>query len=673
MEKIQTTGTDQDFELEEHDTPTTSLRDGENETLEVKTRTVSGYKRLFSIPLVLYFLVITPVFIAMCVVLSTNIPLNKTIYLDLDARRRGILSQGVVDEISGYLSITIQQLQTIRDQFLTSYGNLQNIFTDERQMQGVFNVMKSLALSDKNTYAVVVVFVPDYTSVLLQRLNETTWYIISSPNVGGLNATVSYYNSSTVQTPYLVTNRKFQIPVGNNSIISEVANAPSYNYVLSQIITLTNTNLFALSKNLNFEGSRAIDSQVMFKSLNATKLMMIVFASLFTVSNLENLIRANLPSDFSFIIVTDQQGSFVASSLFYDKVSSSVALAPKYVNMSNTGSPEMIALERSILYQYGGWERLQNQTEILYNSPKYGNTLVRVSLANFGFRSWYVFVCWPDSSVQSVFNYSIYVSVGIAVAMLIFTSIVVILVTLPLSNSLNRIRKCFRKVRKMHLNHPVIIKTVQSTFIVNETRELQLGFVSVLQTLKNFQKYVPSHVVGQVLNQVAELGLYKRKCTIAFLSVAEFSKKMDGLTPSRLLTVMSEVFEGLSNVISVHGGIIDKYITDTIMVFWDDDDQYNKSIDCALACEEFMTKMHEPWRARNLPLLRCSTGINSGNVLLGNFGSTKRFNFTCLGDPVNLASRIEGLNKKYKTNLLVSKSTISQILTRKLFLSFERD
>jgi adenylate cyclase len=121
--------------------------------------------------------------------------------------------------------------------------------------------------------------------------------------------------------------------------------------------------------------------------------------------------------------------------------------------------------------------------------------------------------------------------------------------------------------------------------------------------------------------------------------------------------LMSEALEGLSSVITNYGGVIDKYIGDCIMCFWQSDDQVMQSVSCALACREFMSRMSESWIVRSLPALECRIGINTGQVLIGNFGSSRRFSFTVIGDTVNLASRVEALNKSYDSTVLITEYT----------------
>jgi adenylate cyclase len=97
------------------------------------------------------------------------------------------------------------------------------------------------------------------------------------------------------------------------------------------------------------------------------------------------------------------------------------------------------------------------------------------------------------------------------------------------------------------------------------------------------------------------------------------------------------------------------------MAFWSGPDQETKSVRCALECQKQLALLSEKWKREGLPLVQCRIGINTGNVLLGNFGSSRRFNFTIIGDNVNCASRIESLNKIYGTNIMIGESTYEKL------------
>jgi adenylate cyclase len=112
-------------------------------------------------------------------------------------------------------------------------------------------------------------------------------------------------------------------------------------------------------------------------------------------------------------------------------------------------------------------------------------------------------------------------------------------------------------------------------------------------------------------------------------------------------------------------GIVDKYIGDAIMAFWgapiEQPDQADRAVRAALAMIERLKALQQKWRAEGLPIFDIGIGINLGIAAVGNFGSSKRFDYTLIGDAVNAASRIESLNKEYKSRILISDTTKNQL------------
>ncbi len=132
----------------------------------------------------------------------------------------------------------------------------------------------------------------------------------------------------------------------------------------------------------------------------------------------------------------------------------------------------------------------------------------------------------------------------------------------------------------------------------------------------------------------------------------------------------------MTELIFKNWGTLDKYIGDAIMAFWGA--PYPQADHALRACRtglemlEGLERLQKGWESRGLPRLDIGVGINTGPMLVGNMGSKRRFNFTIMGDSVNLASRLEGINKQFGTNLIISESTFAhvkdQVVARELDL-----
>jgi adenylate cyclase len=193
-----------------------------------------------------------------------------------------------------------------------------------------------------------------------------------------------------------------------------------------------------------------------------------------------------------------------------------------------------------------------------------------------------------------------------------------------------------------------------------------------------FNRYVSPAVVESIVDNPGslELGGQEIQATIFFSDLANFTSFSEHLPPKDLVTFLNEYFTPMTNIILEHRGGLDKFIGDAVMAFWgaplplENHAQY--ACEAALKMKETLAGLREGWRQRRLPLLEARMGIHSGPVVAGNVGSRERFNYTVLGDTVNLASRLEGANKFYGTSILISEDAAQlagpSFLTRELDL-----
>ena len=162
-----------------------------------------------------------------------------------------------------------------------------------------------------------------------------------------------------------------------------------------------------------------------------------------------------------------------------------------------------------------------------------------------------------------------------------------------------------------------------------------------------------------------QLGGEKRELSIFFSDLAGFSSFSERLTPAQLTTVLNEYFTAMTDIINEEGGTLDKYIGDAIVAFWnaplDQADHAARAVRAAIRCQQKLEELRPHFRTLSDVELSMRIGINTGEVIVGNFGSRKNFNYTVLGDTANLASRLEGANKSFGTLLMVAESTWQQL------------
>jgi adenylate cyclase len=184
--------------------------------------------------------------------------------------------------------------------------------------------------------------------------------------------------------------------------------------------------------------------------------------------------------------------------------------------------------------------------------------------------------------------------------------------------------------------------------------------------LRSYQKYVPADLVRTLFasGREAELGGERRTLTISFTDLADFTSASEKLAPEDLVAQLGDYLGSLSEGIAQTGGTVDKYIGDAIMAFWGAPTPHPQHAlaACTAALENLarLGRLHEKWQNEGRPLFRARTGVCTGAVIVGNIGSRSRLNYTVIGDAVNLASRLEGLNKVYGTTVLLGESTFHE-------------
>jgi adenylate cyclase len=189
-----------------------------------------------------------------------------------------------------------------------------------------------------------------------------------------------------------------------------------------------------------------------------------------------------------------------------------------------------------------------------------------------------------------------------------------------------------------------------------------------------FGQHVSPNVVEDLVANPEHLGLggETRDLTILFADMRGFTSLSETLKddPQRLNQVINAVLGPLSDIIVAHGGTIDKYMGDCVMAFWGaplaDPHHAENAVAAAQAMLAAMDDINDALAATmsdgvTLPRIEIGVGVNSGECVVGNIGSERHFNYSVLGDPVNIASRLVGLSKTYGVHLLIGPSTAHRL------------
>jgi adenylate cyclase len=178
-----------------------------------------------------------------------------------------------------------------------------------------------------------------------------------------------------------------------------------------------------------------------------------------------------------------------------------------------------------------------------------------------------------------------------------------------------------------------------------------------------FGRYVSDTVIHQMLRnpEQLKLGGQEKTLTVLFCDLAGFTSYSEYLTPHAMIDLLSEYFEEMTAQIFTYEGTLKEYVGDELMAIFgaplEQPDHAKRACAAALAMQKRLRSLREVWSTMDRPALRARTGVNSGNMLIGNLGSSYRFAYGALGDQVNLGSRLEGLNKVYGTEILIGENT----------------
>ncbi|MCB4756070.1 MAG: adenylate/guanylate cyclase domain-containing protein [Elusimicrobia bacterium] len=182
----------------------------------------------------------------------------------------------------------------------------------------------------------------------------------------------------------------------------------------------------------------------------------------------------------------------------------------------------------------------------------------------------------------------------------------------------------------------------------------------------SFKQYLSPKIIDIITKDPAKLKLggEEREVSIFFLDIAGFTTMSEALKPAQLVEVMNQCLTVFSGLIFKYEGLINKYIGDCIMAFWnapiDQPGHAGQACLAALGCINALPDLNRQLESRGLPRIDCRVGINTGVVVVGNMGSNERFDYTVMGDAVNLASRLEGANKEYHSHAMISDVTFQQ-------------
>lgn len=271
---------------------------------------------------------------------------------------------------------------------------------------------------------------------------------------------------------------------------------------------------------------------------------------------------------------------------------------------------------------------------------------------------WIVAVVVPEGEYTSgLREQGIFILVIAAVALMGAIAGSIVLAN-KVTEPINELIKETEKIRELELSP----RELPSSGIT-EIAALAGSMEQMKAGLRSFQKLVPAEYAKWLLKSghEARLGGERRHMTISFADLIGFTSLSESVSPEKLSEILAQYLEVLSRQVVLSQGTVDKFNGDDVMSFWGApspvSDHAILACQAALKSREELESRSLKWLEQGIPRLRVSWGISTGDVVVGNVGSHDRMNYTVIGDTVNLASRLQGINRLYETEILISAAT----------------
>ncbi|MDH7552332.1 MAG: adenylate/guanylate cyclase domain-containing protein [Spirochaetota bacterium] len=180
-----------------------------------------------------------------------------------------------------------------------------------------------------------------------------------------------------------------------------------------------------------------------------------------------------------------------------------------------------------------------------------------------------------------------------------------------------------------------------------------------------FNKFINEQIKQEIINSNLQLGGKQVKATILFSDIRNFTALANGIGAEKTVEFLNNYFGTMASIISKNGGILDKFIGDAIMAIFGPPQQYinhaDRAVESAIQMIESLKDFNDFIKTMGIPPVQHGIGINTGIVIEGIIGSDTKMEYTVVGDPVNIAARIESLTKKLHVNLIISENTYNEL------------
>ncbi|MGE4219355.1 MAG: adenylate/guanylate cyclase domain-containing protein [Alphaproteobacteria bacterium] len=306
--------------------------------------------------------------------------------------------------------------------------------------------------------------------------------------------------------------------------------------------------------------------------------------------------------------------------------------------------PEPNGLRESLVFQEAGQSYLARLAPLPANIAEGGRLAVLAPLTDF-----------TGVLDRTRRNSMIFATIAVAASMLL-----VVFFSKRMAHAIELLVEETDRIRQFDLEEHVDLGSR-----IKEIDKLAVSIDGMKAALRNFARFVPTDIVRRIVESgdALEIGGRRQPVTMMFTDVAGYTTMAERVAPEELMRRTSRYFDEMTAGVTAHRGVVDKFIGDAVMALWnaptEDPDHVAHACEAALDCRDRVAAFNRDAVAKGMPPLPTRFGVHTAEAVVGNVGSADRMNYTAMGSAVNMAARLEGLNKVYGTTILVSADVVA--------------